>query len=180
MRIVSIIMGVLLLVGGVYCMLTPIATYAVLSWLIGLSMVVEGIGSVILWNELRKEGLSSGWMLAGAIISILLGVFLLGSYAAQFALDVFIAYFIAIWFVVGGIARIVTALSARTQQNQVAYGATQTSWVALLVLGIISVILGILCLFNPLAIVIGFGFMLGLSIAFTGVGLIVCAVRMQA
>jgi len=181
MRIVSFILGALLLIGGVYCLFTPIQTYATISWLIGLSMIVEGVGDIILWNEWRKQGQASGWMLAGAIVSIVLGVMLLGSFAAQVAIDVFIAYFIAIWLVIGGIARIVTALSIRKSQTaHPALSSDQPSWGVLLALGILNVILGVLCLFNPLAIMIGVGIMLGVSIVCVGGGLIALAVNMRS
>ena len=106
MKVVTIVLGALLLLGGLYCMFAPVATYSALGWLIGLSMIVEGVGDIVMWNNWRKEGFSNGWMLAGGIVSIVFGVFLLGSSVAQFAVDLFIAYLIAIWLVIGGIAAI--------------------------------------------------------------------------
>ena len=46
MKIIAIIMGVLLAIGGVYCMFAPIATYATISWLIGAAMVIEGVAAL--------------------------------------------------------------------------------------------------------------------------------------
>lgn len=178
MKVVTIILGIMMLIGGVYCMFAPIETYAALSWLIGAAMIVEGVGSVITWNDRRKYGLADSWTLLGAIVSIALGVFLLGSFAAQLAVDYFIAYLIAIWLVFGGIARIAAAISIRNYQNQMGSGAIATSWVALFALGVLIVILGVLCIFNPVSVMVGVGFMLGLSIVFVGAGLVVRGVRM--
>ena len=178
MKIFTIVMGALLVVGGMYCMFAPIATYSALSWLIGLAMLVEGIGSVITWNERRRIGIADGWTLVGAIVSIVLGIFLLVSYVARFAVDMFIAYLIAIWLVFGGISRIIAALNLRNYQYQLGVGAAPGNWVALLVLGIALVVLGILCIFNPVSIMISVGFLLGLSIVFSGVGLVVTGFRM--
>ena len=171
MKIIVIILGVLMFIGGVYCVITPIATYAVLAWLIGLAMLVEGIGSVVTWNDLRSRGFADGWTLAGAIVSIILGVILLVSYAAQWAVDVFIAYMIAAWLVIGGIMRIVAALKLRKVKNDPGYRSLDMNWGVLLVLGILVTILGILCLFNPLSVMVGVGFMLGVSIICVGIDL---------
>ena len=178
MKIITIVLGALMLIGGVYCMFAPIETYASLSWLIGAAMIAEGIASIITWNDRRRYGLADGWTLAGAIVSIVLGVFLIGSYAARFAVDLFIAYMIAIWLVVGGIARIVAAINIRNYQNQMGSNAIPTNWVALLILGILVTILGVLCIFNPTSVMVGVGFMLGISIVCMGVGLIGVGARM--
>ena len=179
MKIVTIILGVLMLIGGVYCAITPIATYSVLGWLIGLAMLAEGIGSVATWNERRKFGFADGWTLAGAIISIILGLILLFSFVAQWAIDVFIAYMIAAWLVIGGIVRIVAAVKLRKFNDNIGgESVIGASWGLLLVLGILVTLFGVLCLFNPLSVMMGVGFMLGVSIVCVGIDLIVHGVRM--
>ena len=170
MRIIKVVLGALLAVGGIYCMLTPIATYSVLAWLIGLAMIVEGVGGIITWSSRRELGLANGWTLAGSIVSIVLGVVLLGSYVLQFALDAFIAYLIAIWLVVAGVTRIVAAIAVRSQGKEGASG-----WIAQIVLGVLIAILGVLCIFNPLSVVAGVGMMLGISIVFVGIDLVFSA-----
>ncbi|MBQ9043488.1 MAG: DUF308 domain-containing protein [Eggerthellaceae bacterium] len=174
MKVVTIILGVLLALGGLYCMFTPIATYSTIAWLIGIAMIVEGVGSIITWNDRRKLGQASGLMLAEAIISIVLGVFLLGSFVLQFSVDLFIAYFIAIWLVIAGIARIVAAVNARNSQDQ----QTASGWVGHIVLGVLIILLGILCIINPLSVMAGVGMMLGISIVVVGVDLVFLGLEM--
>ena len=171
MRIVKVILGVLLAVGGIYCMFTPIATYSVLAWLIGLAMIVEGVGGIITWIDRRNNGLANGWTLAGGIVSLLLGMILVGSYVLQFAMDAFIAYFIAIWLVVAGITRIVAAIAVRSSLGREA----ASGWIIQIVLGVLIAILGVMCIFNPLSVVAGVGMMLGISIVFVGIDLAVSA-----
>lgn len=178
MKVVTIIFGALVLIGGVYCLITPIATYSALSWLIGLVMVVEGIASIVTWNSRRKLGFADAWTLLGAIVSVALGVILLGSFLAQVAVDLFIAYFIAAWLVVGGITRVFAALKLRNYDSETGSNTIGTSWVALLVLGILVAVLGVLCLFNPLSVMVGVGAMLGISIICVGVDLIARGLRM--
>lgn len=179
MKILTIILGVLIAIGGIYCLITPIATYSTLSWLIGFVMIVEGIGSIVTWSERRRFGFADGWTLAGAIVSVILGCFLLGSFVAQLAVDLFIAYLIATWLVIGGITRIIAAFKLRDYDRYAGANAIGANWVVLLVSGILVVLLGILCLINPTSVMIGVGFMLGIAIIFTGIDLVVRAIHMQ-
>lgn len=172
MRFITIILGVLLAVGGFYCMFSPVSTYSALSIVIGVAMIVEGVGSAITWGNRRRLGLADGWTLAEAILSIVLGVLLLGSYVLQFAVDMFIAYMIAIWLVFAGIARIAVAIGVRKAQGQ----AGAKGWIVQLVLGVLIVICGILCIFNPLSVMAGVGLMLGISIVVVGFELIAASV----
>ena len=174
MKIATIIFGVLLVISGIYCMFAPVATYAALGSVIGVSMLVEGVASVIAWNHLRKAGLANGWALAEAIISIVLGIVLLGSTAMQFAIDMFIAYLIAVWLVFAGIARIVAAIALRNSLGK----ELGRGWILQLVLGVLIVICGVLSIFNPLSVMASVGLMLGMSIVFVGAGLIASGTEM--
>ena len=178
MRVIVFILGALLIVCGIFCMFAPIATYSALSWLIGIAMVAEGIGGIVVWNDLRKQGLANMWTLIGSIISVILGVFLLGSFVAQIAVDFFIAYLIAAWLIIAGIARIIGAFAVRNQQKQGGDNGMQVSWGLLLALGILTAILGVLCFFNPLSIMASVGLLLGMSILCVGIDHIICAVKM--
>ena len=179
MRVVTVIFGALVLLGGIYCLITPIETYTALSWLIGLVMLVEGIASALTWNERRKLGFADGWTLVGAIASIALGVFLLCSFAAQLALDLFIAYLIAAWLIIGGITRIVAALKLREFNRYPQSFGLGANWGALLVLGILVALLGVLCVLEPVTVMLGVGIMLGVAIICVGVDLIAHGIRMS-
>ena len=175
MRVLAIIFGILLVIGGGYCLLIPFETYAAIVWLIGLVMIVEGLGSAVTWSERRKLGLANGWTLAGAILSIVIGIFLLCSFAFKLAVDVYIAYLIALWLVFAGITRIAAAIDLRRYRNETGDKSPWTSWVGLLIVGILLIILGVLCIFNPWAVMLGVGFVLGWAIIFAGIGLIISA-----
>ena len=168
MKAITIILGILLAVGGIYCMLTPAATYAALGWIIGFSMLVEGVGSIVAWSSFRRLGLANGWTLAAAIISVVMGIFLLSSYALQFAVDMYIAYLIAIWLVFAGVSRIVIAVGMRSRRGK----DQARGWVLHAVLGALIAVMGILCIFNPLSIVAGVGMTMGMSIVLTGAALV--------
>ena len=166
MKAIGVIFGILLVIGGIYCLVTPVETFGVLSWLIGLAMLVEGISSALTWNERRRFGFADGWTLVGALVSIALGVVVLGSLAVQVAIDTFLAYLVAAWLVFGGAARIAGAIGLR--KIYLAGGMIGENWLLLMLLGILIVVMGIACFVNPILAMEGVGMILGLSIIVTG------------
>lgn len=172
LKAVTIILGILLVALGTYCTITPIETYSVISWLIGFSMIVEGVGSAITWNERRLLGLADVWTLIGAIASIVLGAFLLGSYVMQSAVDYFIAYVIAAWLIIGGVTRVIAAFNVRDFQDVYGTDMFGSNWIIMAVFGVLIVLFGVLCVLNPTALMAGVGFMLGFSILMVGLGFI--------
>ena len=172
MKVLTIILGALLIVAGIYCATAPVETYSVISWLIGFSMVVEGIASVVTWNERRLFGFADGWTLVGAIASIVLGALLLGSYFLQSAVDYFIAYVIAAWLIIAGVTRVIAAFSMRNFQEANGTDVFGSNWVIMAVFGVLVAVLGVLCVLNPTAIMAGVGFMLGFSVFMVGLGFV--------
>lgn len=179
MKVVSIVFGILLLAGGIYCLFAPVTAYSAISWLVGIAMLVEGIGSVISWNDRRRFGFADGWTLLGAIVSIILGCFLLFSFVAQYAVDLIIAYIIAAWLVFGGVTRIAAALRLRSFASTMSGGLVDASWGGLFLLGVVVTILGVLCFFNPLALMASVGALLGITIICLGAGFLVHGLRTQ-
>lgn len=173
MKILAIIMGVLLAIGGFYCMFAPVATYEALIWLFAIGIVVDGVARIVVWNEQRKAGVASGWTLAGGILSIILGVLLLSNIVLNIITGIFLAYVIAIGMVIGGITRIVAAFQIRNAGPF----AGQSSWVAILALGLLTTIIGVWFVINPGAVVLTVGFLMGLSIVFSGIALVVAGIR---
>jgi len=174
-NILAILFGVFIVIGGVYCLMSPAATYMAQAWLLGFVMVADGIASIVTWFQLRKHGYSNGWALFGAIISIIFGVVLLGSFAAQFAVDMFFAYMIAAWLIVTGIMRIGYSLQMRKLTQNIQPQPIGERWWFSLIVGILVVIVGIMCLFNPMIAVVSVGMLIGISVIIVGVSVIALA-----
>ena len=174
-RILAIIFGVFIIIGGIYCLMMPTATYMSLAWLLGIVMVVDGIANIVTWFQLRKSGQSSGWALFEAIISIIFGIVLLGSFAAQLAVDLFFAYMIAAWLIVTGIMRIGFSLQLRKLNQGVQPQSIGERWWFVLIMGILVIIAGIMCLFNPMIAMASVGMIIGISIIVVGVSVIALA-----
>ena len=76
-RVLWIIAGVLLIVAGVYCFVSPDAALSGLSLILGLAMLFSGIVDIVIFASSRRFMLGSGWFLLDGIFTVLLAIFLL-------------------------------------------------------------------------------------------------------
>ena len=60
-RVLWIIAGVLLIVAGVYCFVSPDAALSGLSLILGLAMLFSGIVDIVIFASSRRFMLGSGW-----------------------------------------------------------------------------------------------------------------------
>ena len=179
-KICIIILGIAMACMGIFCIFTPGATYLELGYVIGLSMIIDGIGRCVEWWQSRKTGDASGLSLATAIISLLFGIILIGNNFMQIAVDVFIAYLAAIWVLILGIIRVCYALKARKVHKEFDTLLLGKHWGVALTYGIILIILGCICIANPSIAMFSIGIGIGISILVTGTNLITLGVSIPA
>lgn len=171
-RILDIILGVLVVALGIWCVMTPVETFGTIGWIAGFAMLFEGIGKVIAYFECKKEGTQDTFMLVGGILSALLGVVLLASMGMRWAYDLFIAYIVACWVIVAGVTNIVRSFGLRDARYNAGNLVVGGSWGWVLALGILLVILGIWGFFNPLMVMVALGWQIGFAVIAGGVNLI--------
>ena len=169
-RGISIVLGVLMIIGGLYCLFAPGATYLALAPIIAVLMIVFAIGDIIMWIKGRRMGIKNPWLLISGILSAILGVVMLGSAGMQFAFDVMIAYMVAAWTVLSGAMNIGTAIDLRKLKN--CGIETGASWILILIFGILMILAGIAGFFNPAFVMLAVGIMLGISVISTGASLV--------
>jgi len=187
-KILLIILGVLLVIGGFYCIFSPGLTFSVLAPLIGISMVIDGVGSICSWNDNRKAGRSDALELIAAIVSIVLGIVLLCNIFAAFIMDAMIVYFIIAWLIMVGILRIAAAFKIRSAGKELdshlarrgmKNAQTGKGWGWMLVFGILMILVGIFGLINPLTIALAVGYIIGFSILASGFSLFSVALALE-
>ncbi len=172
MRVLTIIMGVLLAIAGVFCIFAPVETYLSLGWLIGALMLLDGIGGAVTWHARHKEGLADGWALASAILSIVLGAAMLFSMTFRLSVDVFLAYVIAAWMIGLGGLRCASAYRLRQAASAGVAGIDGSSWGFILLGGIAMLLLGVLSIVNPAVTMASVGIMIGIAVLASGVSLV--------
>lgn len=73
----SLLLGVVFIIISIYLMFAPLASYIALSILFSVSMFVSGVFEIAFAFSNRGNISSWGWYLAGGIIDLILGVFLM-------------------------------------------------------------------------------------------------------
>lgn len=180
-RILTAVLGVLAVIAGVYCLAWPGLTYVSMAWIVGATMLVNGVANLISWPERKRIGLANGWSLAGAVVSVLFGVVLLVSNSMRFLMDVYLVYMAAAWLVVYGVLRIAMAFKMRSlRKNALADPAVadmlpRPRWGWVLCMGVLMVVGGVIGFLNPLTLALAMGVLIGSSIVMLGIDLIATA-----
>ena len=174
-KLVTFIFGVLMIILGTFCLFNPTITYMTLGYIIGVNMVIDAIGNIVLWAEKETES-DDGFVLASAIISLVFGIILIGSTALQIIVDMAIVYLAAIWMIVLGIIRIIFAIRFYRIKKILDVKSIKRRWWIILIFGFLLIICGIVSLFNPTGLIIAIGINLGLSIIVAGANMIAFAI----
>lgn len=174
-KVLSTIFGILMVIVGLYCMFTPVDTYMVIGWAVGISMLADAIGRFAIWWAARKLHISDSWMLFAAIFSLVCGVLVLSYPALQNDINLFIAYYIAAWLVAQGIVTIVRAWKVRELHVSLNTQMVGTHWYVPFIIGILLIVLGVLSCMNPNIIAASIGLFIGLGIAISGANIIAIA-----
>ena len=174
-KVLSIIIGIIMIACGFYCLFNPGLTYLSVGYVVGLSMIIDAVGRFINWREEKKAGVADGWMLVGAILSAVLGFFVLNSAALQLGIDAFIVYYIAVWLLCYGIIVIVRAWQFRKLHKNLDTKMLGTHWFITLILGILLCVFGVLSMIKPLVMASTIGLFIGLGIISAGADMITLA-----
>ena len=189
-KILSVILGVPMIVGGINCAAMPLETYSVLPTLMGIALLADGIGRIVAWAAARRRNESRALLMISAILSLLLGIFLLSSSMLQLGVALVYTQFISGWITATGILRIIESFQIRRLRSE-ADGISEPTpeaegframlrevsgkWWIHLLLGILLVIAGVMSFINPLTTMIAVGTCMGIAIIIGGVDLIALA-----
>ena len=149
-KIISTVIGLSMVVTGVAALFNPAGIFATLGLFLGISAFANGALAIVEWALFHKEQGLDVWNLAGAILTTAFGVFVLVSRAAQFAIDVFFAYVIAVWIIATGVMRIITAVRLYRLHKELDTVVVGKNWWLVMLAGILLVVLGVLCCVNAL------------------------------
>lgn len=135
----SLIVGILFVFTGIVSFCHPDKTLHFLAIIVGIAFIFRGIYQLWFRKFIKatvNEG--SGWIVFDAILDIILGiiVLVLPGFGA-----LYLAILFAIWFIIDSFLQIKAAKFFRT------FHRGYSTW--LVILGVISIILGIILLFSP-------------------------------
>lgn len=176
MKVATIVMGILLAIGGFLCALTPIGTFLMIGWVIGFILLVAGINLIVDYFTRRKDRTVTGWELAGGVLTVALALFILYRHGignvpiSDRVLNDIILILFGAWMLISGTFRIASAMKLKQLGEK--------SWGWLLFGGILSIIIGIYGLVNPYAFKFAIGWMIGFSIMMQGINMIMLGASM--
>lgn len=171
-KVLAVVLGIVMLISGIYCLFTPGLTFLAMGWIIGVNMVLDAIGNIFTWKDRKEMGMADGWTLAGAIVSLGFGAVLLGSNAMQLSVDIFVAYMAALWVVVIGILRFIRSMKLRRFHKALQTQIIAKRWWVVTINGILLIVIGVLGLMNPTFTMVAIGTMMGWHIVVAGINLI--------
>lgn len=155
---IFLLMGIILLVLGIYIFGHPIDALVSLALYIGISLLVTGIFQVALSLSTRKTSENWGWRLAMGIIDILFALVLLSSPGITAAVLPFVVGF---WTMVFGTMMIADAFQVKKSGESV-------WWLGVLG-GILTILLGYFIASNLMAGTITITFWMGFGFLVAGI-----------
>jgi len=167
MVVLSIILGVLLIIGGISCMATPFATYLSTGYFVGIFMFVYGIAGLVRGFQKKAHALE----IVVSVLAIIVGIISFVRPGTALVFDGVMLYVIAAWFVIQGIVSIVISFQMKS---------VSSGWFWGLIVGILGVILGIYSFAHPMVTALTAGLLIGFYFIESGIDLIVLAVAVDS
>ena len=135
---VSLLLGLLYILIAIGLMFTPLTSYIALSVLFSIAMFASGILETIFAISNRKNIYSWGWYLAGGIIDLLLGLYLMANIGLSMMILPFI---IAFWLMFRGFTATGYAMDLKR------YGTHNWGWY--MAFGILAILCSIGIIWQP-------------------------------
>lgn len=173
MKALSIVLGLLLIVGGIMSIVNPASIMMSLGTLMGLFILVHGVGSLITYFRFRPW--AEGWGAAGAILSIVLGILLMTSAMLKLYANLVLVFAAGLWMLSAGVVGVVMAVRLFKMGRTRSRGRHGTGWAVLLLLGIVLIGLGVVAFVHPVVSAMTIGVLLGVHVIAAGVELIAAA-----
>lgn len=165
---ISLIIGILALIVGIWSLFIPFETFAVLTIIFVISFFVEGILEIVFAISNRKIQSGWGWSVAMGVIDIIFAVILMMNMALA---PIVLSYVIAIWVLIRAIWGIAIAIDLKNIPN--------SGWGWLLTFAILGILLSLLMLFRPLFTIAFSAYFVGFALIFYGIFRISLAFRLR-
>ncbi len=153
---ISLLIGILYIIAGVWVFQTPLASYVSLSIVFSVFIFVSGIFQIVFAISSKQDIEGWGWYLAGGILDLLIGLLLITHPLMTMAI---LPFYIGFWLLFQGFMAIGLSFQFKS--------ADLPNWGWLLFLGILTLLFSFLLLANPI--------FAGLSIVYMTALAFVCA-----
>jgi uncharacterized membrane protein HdeD (DUF308 family) len=148
-----------MIIGGIFCMATPLSTYMSTGFYVGALLLVYGISGLIRSFQ-QKAGVLP---IVVNALAIVVGIFAFIRPGQTLEFDRILLYVISAFYVIQGIMSIVLSIQVRNEVS---------GWWIGLIAGILGVILGIYSFAHPLVTAVSTGILIGLYFIESGISMI--------
>ncbi len=161
MSILMALLGILLIILGICCAVTPVATFMATGYFIAFVLIISGIAAVI--NAFRFR--VYGWNLIAGILAVVLGILALTRPGGTEIIDNILIYLLGFWFIFRGCVSVYLSLKARKMP-------INNGWGLALLVGILGIFLGVYSLIHPIVPAITIGLLIALYFIEQGLDII--------
>lgn len=157
---VILIQGILLIILGFFIFNNPVAVLAGLSVWVGLLVLAAGVIGISSWlmaEKLERDGTSLAW----SIVTVVVGILMIKNVIATM---VTISVLFGLWMLVTGIWLSKTGWSLKDKSS--------LGWV-LVIVGVFSIIAGVMMIFNVGVGATGISILLGLQVLLAGIAFVI-------
>ncbi len=163
MAILSFIFGILLILGGISCMFTPLATFLSTGYYIAFILLLFGVSGLVRAFQ-KKAGTME---IVISVLALIAGILAIVKPGNILVLDSMAIYCVAAWFLLQGIASTLIAFQAKD---------TNKNWIWGLIGGILGILLGLYSFAHPAITAITSGMLIGFYFIQAGISMIMIAV----
>ena len=163
MTILSIIFGIIMIIGGFVCMESPLTTFASTGYFVSAMLLLYAISCIIRYIKKKANVLE----IVLSVLAIILCVISLFMPGTSQVFNGMIIYMTAAWLVAQGIVSIVLAFRVRKEVDL---------WFLGLISGILGVIVGVYSFLHPQLLAISAGMLIGFHFIETGINMIVVSI----
>ncbi|MBQ8092842.1 MAG: DUF308 domain-containing protein [Clostridia bacterium] len=160
--IVNVIMGILMIIGGISLMATPLITFLSTGYYIIILFFIAGIVGIVQGIADKRFGTEFFF----AILSLILGILGMVMPGVAEMNSFMILHMAACWFFVHGIMTIVATIQSRK------YGLSTGSMVIGILLGVLDLIMGVYSMAHPAVLAVSLGILIGIYFIESGVNMI--------
>lgn len=153
-----LILGIILILVGIWVFSTPVLSYATLSMLFATAFLVTGILEIVYAISNSKEMESWGWSLISGIIDLLIGILLITLPATAM---LFLAFYVGFGILFRSIMAIGQSINLKRWHIE--------GWGYLLTIGILGLIFSFILIWNPVFAGLTIVFYTGMSFVMIGI-----------
>lgn len=167
MKVITIILAILTILAGFFCIIHPAFTAFSIAWILGFLLILGGINVLVSFFG-KKEGSKSDVFFG--ILSIIGGIAMLCNYWFQIFTDVIIVAIVAGLILLMGILRISASIDLKKASQP---------WVLAMISGILSILIAIMAFINPLAGIVLIDYILSFIFIVQGISLLSFGISMK-